>query len=184
MERAKQKGIPLRASQEFSFCLGMATRVEILALYVSAGHDFKGRHGKLRRHNPVPAVETVECVAGKGIRGDRYFSFKENYKAQVTFFDEAVHKALQEEFATDHTPDVYRRNVLLGGVDLNELIGKSFSLGEVEFEGVQECTPCYWMDEAVAPGTEDFLKGRGGLRTRVLTNGTLRLGEMNLRTLN
>ena len=160
----------------------MAKRVEILALYLSTGHDFKGRHGKPRRHNPVSGVETVECVAGMGIRGDRYFGFKENYKAQVTLFDEAVHKSVQEEFGTDHTPDVYRRNLFIRGIDLNELIGKSFKLGEVRFEGVQECTPCYWMDEAVAPGTEEFLKGRGGLRTRVLTNGTLCLGETSLET--
>ncbi|MFP6886784.1 MAG: MOSC domain-containing protein [Opitutales bacterium] len=162
----------------------MVISVDILAFYVSHGHDFRGRHGKDRENNPVSSEEIVECVTGQGIRGDRYFGFKKNYKAQVTFFDEAVHQAVRAEFGTSHTPDVYRRNVLLRGVDLNELIGKSFSLGEVEFEGVQECTPCYWMDEAVAPGTEDFLKGRGGLRTRVLKNGTLRLGEMNLRTPN
>ena len=158
----------------------MVFSIEILAFYISGAHDFKGRHGKSRNHNPITSKERVECVTGKGIRGDRYFGFNENYKAQVTFFDEAVHQAVQENFGTSHTPDVYRRNILLRGLDLNSLVGKSFRLGEVEFEGVQECTPCYWMDEAVAPGTEDFLKNRGGLRTRVLSDGFLRLGETKL----
>jgi hypothetical protein len=30
------------------------------------------------------------------------------------------------------------------------------------------------MDRAVAPGAEEFLRGRGGLRARILTDGVLR----------
>jgi hypothetical protein len=30
------------------------------------------------------------------------------------------------------------------------------------------------MNQAIAPGAEEFLKGRGGLRARILTDGTLR----------
>ena len=30
------------------------------------------------------------------------------------------------------------------------------------------------MDRAITPGTEKFLKGCGGLRARILTDGTLR----------
>ena len=158
----------------------MTSSVEIVALFISEGHDFKGRHGLGRSHHEVSSQEKVECITGKGIRGDRYFGFKDNYKAQVTFFDETVHESVQTQFNSDHTPDVYRRNVLMRGLNLNTLIGKSFKLGEVEFEGVQECTPCYWMDETVAPGTEKFLMGQGGLRTRVLSDGNLHLGTVEL----
>gem|GEM_PF-5183759 len=31
------------------------------------------------------------------------------------------------------------------------------------------------MDQAIAPGAEDYLKGHGGLRARILTGGILRL---------
>ena len=31
-------------------------------------------------------VPVIECVAGRGIRGDRYFDFKDDYKGQITFF--------------------------------------------------------------------------------------------------
>ena len=158
----------------------MACSVEIVSLFISEGHDFKGRHGLGRSHHEVSSQEKVECITGKGIRGDRYFGFKDNYKAQVTFFDESVHESVQKKFSSNHTPDVYRRNVLMRGLDLNTLIGKSFKLGEVEFEGVQECTPCYWMDEVVAPGTEKFLMGQGGLRTRLLSDGNLQLGKVEL----
>ena len=130
--------------------------------------------------DPSEQIDEAEFVAGKGIRGDRYFGFQENYKAQVTFFDHAVHEAVLEKFGVSRKPQVYRRNVLTSGIDLNELVGKSFSIGNVRFIGVEECSPCYWMDQAVAPGTEEFLKGRGGLRTRILESGRLQLGPTEI----
>ena len=60
------------------------------------------------------------------------------------------------------------------GVDLNELIGQEFEVQGVRFFGMEECRPCYWMDRAFAPGAQQFLKGRGGLRAKILTYGRLR----------
>jgi MOSC domain-containing protein YiiM len=57
---------------------------------------------------------------------------------------------------------------------LNELIGKRFELQDAQFEGVCECKPCHWMDRAIAPGAEAALRGFGGLRARILTDGILR----------
>jgi MOSC domain-containing protein YiiM len=54
------------------------------------------------------------------------------------------------------------------------LIGRRFSIQGVLFEATEECRPCHWMDNAVAPGAEEWLKGRGGLRCRVLSDGVLR----------
>ncbi len=158
----------------------MVFPVEILGIFVSTDHDFRGHHGKPRGNNPVTEMVEAECVAGQGIRGDRYFGFKDNYKGQVTFFDQAVHEAVQTKFGVSPKPHAYRRNVLISGFDLNELIGKTFTIGETHFSGVEECSPCYWMDQAVAPGTEAFLKDRGGLRTRILENGVLRVGPNEL----
>jgi hypothetical protein len=36
------------------------------------------------------------------------------------------------------------------------------------------------MDQALVPGTEDFLQGKGGLRARILSSGNLRIGEAEL----
>jgi MOSC domain-containing protein YiiM len=71
------------------------------------------------------------------------------------------------------TPAVLRRNLIVSGADLNALVGKQFRLQEVEFEGVEQCRPCEWMDLAFGPGAEQWLKGRGGLRARVLSDGLL-----------
>ena len=40
--------------------------------------------------------------------------------------------------------------------------------------GIEECKPCHWMNFALGPGAEDWLKDRAGLRCRILTDGILR----------
>ena len=61
-----------------------------------------------------------------------------------------------------------RRNVIVSGIELNDLIGVDFELQGVHFRGTAHCKPCYWMDTAFAPGAEKFLAGRGGLRAKFL----------------
>ena len=158
--------------------------LEVKHLFISPGHDFKGRHGESRRENEVEDRDEVELVAGSGIVGDRYFDFKEDFKGQITFFDEAVWREVCAEFALpDLGASEFRRNAVVSGVDLNALIGRRFSVGELEFTGSEEAKPCYWMDEACAPGVEEFLRGKGGLRCRIVKGGTLAKGICELRDL-
>jgi MOSC domain-containing protein YiiM len=120
-------------------------------------------------------VPVLECVAGRGVRGDRYFDFKDDYKGQITFFSLDVFDELCVALDLhDCSSATARRNVITRGVDLNELIDKEFEIQGVRFYGTQECAPCYWMDRAFALGAEDFLKGRGGLRAKILCDGRLR----------
>jgi MOSC domain-containing protein YiiM len=152
----------------------MAT-VEICHLYISSGHNFVGHHGREPDQYPAIEVPSIECVAGRGIRGDRYFDFKDDYKGQITFFSLDVFDELCGALAVqDCPPELVRRNVFTRDVDLNTLIDQDFEVQGVRFHGTQECKPCYWMDRAIAPGAEEFLKGRGGLRARILSDGTLR----------
>jgi MOSC domain-containing protein YiiM len=119
-------------------------------------------------------VATVECVAGRGLRGDRYFDHQENYKGQVTFFSLEVFGELCGALRVQSvSPSRVRRNVFTRDVDLNQLIGKDFEIQGIRFHGTEECRPCYWMNRAVAPGAEEFLRGRGGLRARILSDGVL-----------
>ena len=150
--------------------------IEIKALYISSGHDFVGRHGKGRLDHGIEKVDTVECLAGRGIVNDRYLDHEEDFKGQITFFDWEVYDRIRTQCnLPDLDPARFRRNVLTTGVDLNTLIGLRFKVQGIEFEGVEECRPCYWMDEAIAPGAEEYLKGHGGLRARILNDGELRV---------
>lgn len=160
----------------------MNTRVvEIKQMWISPGHDFKGRHNIGRLEHEVIACQQIDCRAGQGIVADRYFNFKPDFKGQITFFSDEVADALQTALnLPDFDRSAFRRNVLIRGVDLNDLVGQRFRLGEVVLTGSEECAPCYWMNEAVAPGAHEWLKGRGGLRCRIVESGQLRCGKLEL----
>ena len=148
--------------------------MEICHLFISRGHNFVGHHGREPDMHPMIETSEIECVAGRGIRGDRYFDFKDDYKGQITFFSlEIFDKLCSALQLQDCSPAAARRNVITRGVDLNELIGQEFKLQGLRFLGTEECRPCYWMDRAFAPGTQELLKGHGGLRARILTDGKL-----------
>jgi len=148
---------------------------ELLHLYLSPGHNYFGHHEQPPGQSPVIEVDEIECVAGQGIRGDRFFGFKPDYKGQITFFAAETYLDLCERLNThDRTPAVFRRNVITRGIDLNPLVGQEFEVQGVRFQGVTECSPCHWMNQAFAPGSENALRGRGGLRARIMTDGFLR----------
>lgn len=152
--------------------------LRVVGIFISPGHNFFGRHEQPADTHPTLSVNEVECVAGKGLFGDRFFGFKENYKGQVTFISSEVFDEVCRKLgASKKSPGVTRRNVVTQGVDLNSLVGKRFMVQGIEFEGTAECSPCHWMNEAIAPGAEAALHGRGGLRARILTDGILRVNR-------
>jgi MOSC domain-containing protein YiiM len=153
------------------------SKIRIVHLYISPAHNFFGHHDQPAGDNPTLEVEEVRCVAGSGIEGDRFFNFKEDYKGQITFFASEVYNRLCRDLGVDAAPSVFRRNAITRGVDLNALIGKKFEIQGVQFEGVAECKPCYWMDTAFAPGAEAAMQGHGGLRARILADGLLRVDK-------
>lgn len=151
---------------------------ELLEIWISAGNDFRGRHELGRQEHGIHSVSEIECVAGMGLRGDRYFGFKPDFKGQVTFFDADAVQAVRDQFSQpDLSAAVFRRNLIVRGVDLAAWTGKRFCFQGVDFEASEECKPCYWMDQVVGPGAEEFMKQnfRGGLRARILSNGILRV---------
>ena len=117
--------------------------MEICHLFISRGHNFVGHHGREPDTHPMIETSEIECVAGRGIRGDRYFDFKDDYKGQITFFSlEIFDKLCSALQLQDCSPAAARRNVITRGVDLNELIGQEFKLQGLRFLGTEECRPC------------------------------------------
>lgn len=144
-------------------------------IFLSPGHNYFGRHGQPAGSNPIVEAETVECVAGRGLRGDRFFDYRAGYKGQVTLFAAEVWAELTAALGLAKAdPAALRRNLLVRGGELNALIGVEFELQGVRLLGTEECRPCRWMDQALAPGAEAWLRSRGGLRCRILSDGWLR----------
>lgn len=166
----------MSAAAESTCTLG--SKLVVHGLFISPGHNFFGHHGGPAGTHPTVAVDSLECVAGHGIRGDRFFDYEPDYCGQITFFSLEVFNELRGALGhTDARPEQARRNVLVSGVDLNRLVGVEFTLQGIRFLGTEECRPCYWMDQAIGAGANEWMRGRGGLRARILSNGILRHTE-------
>ncbi len=152
-------------------------------IFTSPGHNFVAHYGQPPGEFPLEEQAEIECCAGRGLRGDRFFDYKTDYKGQVTFFAREVFDELVHEFGVGaKSPGVLRRNVIVSGVDLMALIDVEFELQGVQFLGMQHCKPCSWMNLVVAPGAEKYmLPGKGGLRARILSDGRLCVGEAELK---
>jgi MOSC domain-containing protein YiiM len=151
-------------------------RILIEHLYVSSGHNYFGHHERAASAYEIVERQSIQCLAGRGIEGDRFLDFKAAYKGQITFFEIETYERLCERFSVrDRHPGVFRRNVITRGVALESLIGQEFEVQGVRFLGTEESKPCYWMEQAFAPGAEEALRGRGGLRAKILTDGLLRV---------
>ncbi len=152
-----------------------APPIRIEHLYISPGHNFFGHHGQPAGDHPMLAQPAITCLAGRGIAGDRFLDFKDDYNGQITFFERETFDQLCAEFGVwDREPSVFRRNVITAGVALPELYGREFEVQGVRFLGMGHCAPCHWMDTAFHPGAEARLHGHGGLRAKILTDGVVR----------
>ena len=108
--------------------------VEICHLYVSPGHNFFGHHEREPDQYPTIEVSMIEFVAGHGVRGDRFFDYKKDYKGQITFFSlEAFDELCDALQVQDCSRALVRRNVITQDVDLNQLIGQEFEIQGVRF---------------------------------------------------
>lgn len=132
--------------------------------YFSPAHNYFGHHGKPASEHPTFATAELRCEAGRGIIGDRFFDYREDYPGQITFFSAEVFDDLCVSFKIPAaSPALLRRNVVTRGIDLTVLIDVEFWIQGVCFRGASECKPCHWMNTAIAMGVESWLRGRGGL---------------------
>jgi MOSC domain-containing protein YiiM len=155
--------------------------MQIRQLFISEGHNYFGHHGRAPDDHPLVEVPQIECVAGHGIRGDRFYDYRDDYKGQITFFSLEVFERLAQHFGlTNTSAGAARRNVVVAGVELNDLIGEEFWIQGVRLRGTAHCKPCYWMDQAIVPGAEKFLEGNGGLRAQILSDGVIAVGDAQL----
>ncbi len=117
-------------------------------------------------------VESVAAIAGKGLKGDRQFCEHGARPGEALTLIEA--EALEDVGLTGGQS---RRQVVVRGVRLNDLVGKRFLVGDVECLGVKLCEPCQHLQEMTRPGIIKDLIHRAGLNADVLTDGQISVGD-------
>jgi MOSC domain-containing protein YiiM len=131
-------------------------------------------------HGELPApVDRVRARAGRGLEGNRYYWEDGTAPpgcALTLIASEAV-EAVASEGEISVEPAATRRNVLTRGIDVNELAGKRFRIGDVECEGVELCEPCAHLESMTQPGMIKAFVHRGGLNADILSDGEISVGD-------
>jgi MOSC domain-containing protein YiiM len=125
---------------------------------------------------PEP-VETVRAVAGRGLEGNRYFFEQAPPGQAITLIAAEAVEAMEREHGIAIEPRESRRNVVTRGIDVNELVGKRFRVGDVECEGIELCEPCTTLEGMTKPGVIKGLVHRGGLNADILSDGAINVGD-------
>ncbi|MBC7184272.1 MAG: MOSC domain-containing protein [Marinobacter sp.] len=146
--------------------------------------DTLPQHGRVEwigirpaRGEPMQAINRVAVTPGKGLDGDR-FKGRETSKRQVTLIQ---HEHLAAMASLLHRkaigPEVFRRNIVVSGLNLLALKGKRFQVGSVVLEYTGLCHPCSKMEAALGPGGYNAMRGHGGITAKVVEDGELALGD-------
>lgn len=131
--------------------------------------------------DPQPE-DAVEAVAGRGLRGDRYWredrSDMRRDPCEVTLIAAEGLDAVQREAGLEVEAGQHRRNIVVRGVDLGALQeGQRLRAGEVVLEFERPRPPCRYLERLTQDGMKAALKGRGGACARIVSGGTITVGD-------
>ena len=126
----------------------------------------------------IQDVKEIEVEADKGVIGDRHFNDFNDPYCQLSLIESENIDYYNTKFGLNISYVDFRRNIITKGVNLNNLVGKFFFIGNVEVEGIDLCRPCRHLTEILNQGNilKEFLR-KGGLRCRILTSSKIKIGD-------
>ena len=133
---------------------------------------------RTERMGPIHVVTEAETVAERGLKGDRRCGGKPGVKRQVTLIQaEHLQAVASMLHRNEIPPELLRRNLVVSGINLLALKGKTFRVGEVLLEFSGPCEPCSRMESVLGPGGFNAMRGHGGITAKVIQGGVIRLGD-------
>lgn len=136
------------------------------------------------KHSEQIAVEAVQLKMGKGIVGDRFFGFRQKQSNRnLTLIEVETIEEFNRIYGFNIELNTTRRNILTRDIRLNELVGKTFRVGNVLCKGIELCEPCRLLTKQITTdplSSAAIIKAfthKGGLRAEVLSDGVVRLGD-------
>jgi MOSC domain-containing protein YiiM len=129
---------------------------------------------------PARAITATVAVAGVGLADDRLGqrSEAELSTRQVTLIQHE-HLPVIAQLARVEKVDAVglRRNLVVSGINLLALKNARLQVGAAVLEIMGRCQPCSRMEEAIGPGGYAAMRGHGGMTSRVLSGGEIRVGD-------
>ena len=126
------------------------------------------------RKAPMIAVESIQVEAGRGVVGDRYFGSRHRHVSIQSLSELAQAAAARgapvPAWAT-------RRTITIDHGRIPTTPGARLIVGDVALEVVRKSAPCRVMETSVGPGAARAMHEHGGAVCRVLTSGTIAVGD-------
>lgn len=133
---------------------------------------------------PMEELQKVKAIEGLGLEGDRYaqetgaFSQRGN-PSHITLIEQEVIDRVALNFEKAFLASETRRNLVVRGMPLNDLVGQEFMIGAIKVRGVELADPCKRPATLLGKPKTDFIeqyRGSGGLRAEVLNTGFIYVG--------
>lgn len=133
---------------------------------------------------PMKSVSTIEAVANRGLKGDRYCDDRGHWKSidgcqatLITEHDLEQTKKTEVEFRDALDNGSHRRNLVVAGLKTKNLEGKEFRIGTAVFRYDKPRPPCAYLDQIAGKGMCRALSHNSGICLRVVSGGGLAVGD-------
>jgi MOSC domain-containing protein YiiM len=131
---------------------------------------------------PMESRETVRAIDG-GLEGDRYCTGRGFYSpfdvCQVTLVQAEALEAIEDQTRLSVTDGQHRRNLVVRGGDVHDLLDHRFRLGGATMEGTRPRPPCRHVEQVA--GQDGLMRaladGNGGICARVADPGDIAVGD-------
>ena len=136
---------------------------------IAISENFKGK---------MKSIESVEIIAGKGLVGDRHFKINNHKRSQITLIEVENINYYNQTSGSTIKPIDFRRNIITEGVQLNELVGREFLVGEIKLKAHDLCRPCKYLQETLEQkNLINLMLRKSGLRCEIITSGKMFVGN-------
>jgi MOSC domain-containing protein YiiM len=131
---------------------------------------------------PMRRVPSARLLAGRGLEGDRYalgggtWAQYPDLEKQLTLIDRAAVAAVAAEIGSPLSAGDTRRNLVTVGIDLPELVGRWFTVGDALLFGMKRCPPCAHLERLTGKRLVKAMVTRGGINAAVFAGGPVAEG--------
>ena len=130
-------------------------------------------------------INEANAIESRGIIGDRYYVLSGTFSKseiepdqEITLIESEAFKELESVHGVHLDYSESRRNVVTSNVELNNLVGKQFVVGDATLKGMRLCEPCAYLSEKT--GNSKLVKQwlhRAGLRASIVNSGKIKAGD-------
>jgi MOSC domain-containing protein YiiM len=128
------------------------------------------------RDAPAVALERARFVADLGLDGD--WRSRKDSDRQITLIEAEALDAVAAALGIPGVPPgASRRQVMVRGVALNDMVGRHLRVGPLLVRVEDLCHPCRNLEAKIGRGAQVAMADRGGVCGRVIEGGLLSPGD-------